>query len=63
MSVLSRIVTYAILLLWTVVCLVPVYWVAITSLKSGDNLDKTAGYLPFVDDAPTLESWRSASNP
>jgi hypothetical protein len=29
-----------------VACLVPVHWVAITYLKSGDNRDKTAGFSP-----------------
>lgn len=58
MSSRRRAVTYALLLLWTAVCVLPIYWVAMTSLKSGDNLDRSGGYLPFVDFVPTLDSWR-----
>jgi multiple sugar transport system permease protein len=42
---------------WAVVCLFPLYWVAVTSLKSGNDITSGPTYLPFVDFAPTLDAW------
>lgn len=50
--------TYLPLVLWSFICLFPLYWVCITSLKSGDAVMQGPRYLPFVDFQPTLESWR-----
>lgn len=58
MSRLGKLVTYALLLIWTLVCLIPIYWVAITSLKSVENIDKPPGYFPFIDYEPSLDAWR-----
>ncbi len=49
---------YGPLVFWSFVCLFPLYWVGITSLKSGDAVMQGPRYLPFVDFQPTLESWR-----
>ena len=49
---------YAILVLWAGICLFPLYWIAITSVKVAEFEPDGATYLPFVDFAPTLESWR-----
>ncbi len=56
-SLLVNILTYAVLGLWTFVCLFPLYWVAVTSLKGALEIDRGPFYLPFVDFAPTLDSW------
>ncbi len=58
MSRLGKIVTYTLLLIWTLVCFIPIYWVAITSLKSIESIDKPPGYFPFLDYEPSLDAWR-----
>lgn len=58
MRPVGLILTYAALLAWTAVCLFPLYWVAVTSLKGESELVRGPLYLPFVDFTPTLESWR-----
>jgi multiple sugar transport system permease protein len=49
--------TYAILGVWSVVCIFPLYWVAITSLKQPQEIINGPVYLPFLDFKPTLDSW------
>jgi multiple sugar transport system permease protein len=49
---------YALLLAWAFVCLFPIYWVAITSVKSIADIDQPPGFLPFYDFMPSLEAWR-----
>lgn len=53
----ARIVTYALLFLWTLVVLVPLYWVLITSFKGPGEVDNGPFYLPFVDFTPSLQAW------
>ncbi|MER8436007.1 carbohydrate ABC transporter permease [Mesorhizobium sp. M1312] len=53
----ARIVTYALLFLWTLVVVVPLYWVLITSFKGPGEVDNGPFYLPFVDFAPSLQAW------
>jgi multiple sugar transport system permease protein len=55
---LARAATYALLAAWSLVCLLPVYWVAITSIKGIADIDRPPGYLPFVDFMPSLDAWR-----
>jgi multiple sugar transport system permease protein len=55
---IRRAAIYGVLGFWTLVCLFPVYWLALTSVKSGAAIDSLPGYLPFVDVAPTLDAWR-----
>ncbi len=55
---LSRILTYAVLLSWATVCLFPLYWLAITSIKRQPDIDGPPHYVPFLDFVPTLDSWR-----
>ncbi|MEO8668981.1 MAG: carbohydrate ABC transporter permease [Bauldia sp.] len=43
---------------WAAVCLFPLYWIAVTSLKGEYQIVKGPFYLPFVDFTPTLDSWR-----
>jgi multiple sugar transport system permease protein len=56
-SLLFKILTYAVLVLWSVVCLFPLYWVAVTSLKGASAIIQGPKYLPFVDFAPKLDAW------
>lgn len=53
----SKVLTYAVLVFWAMVCLFPLYWVAATSLKGELAIMRGPSYIPFVDFTPTLESW------
>ena len=48
---------YALLLLWSVAVLFPLYWLFITAFKTPVDVDTGPFYLPFVDFEPTLEHW------
>ena len=50
-----RSLTYALLFLWSLVVLVPLYWVFITSFKGAGEVDNGPFYIPFVDFRPNLE--------
>ena len=54
----SRVATYLALGAWALVCGFPLYWLAITSIKSVADLDRPPSYIPFVDFMPSLASWR-----
>lgn len=51
-------VTYALLIAWSLVCLLPFYWVAAMSVMSSLNITAGPVYLPFVDFVPSLDAWR-----
>jgi multiple sugar transport system permease protein len=53
----AKVATYALLFLWTLVVLVPLYWVLITSFKGPGEVDNGPFYLPFVDFTPSLQAW------
>ena len=55
---LGRIVSYALLGLWTFVVLFPLYWLAITSLKLPIDVSSGPFYLPWIDFTPSLHAWR-----
>jgi multiple sugar transport system permease protein len=40
------------------VCVFPIYWITVTSLKSPEDIDGPPTYLPFADFAPSLDAWR-----
>jgi multiple sugar transport system permease protein len=48
---------FALLLLWALVCLFPLYWLVITSFKGAEAIQSGPVYLPFADFTPTLDSW------
>lgn len=56
-ALLVNILIYAVLGFWTFVCLFPLYWVAVTSLKGEPEIMRGPFYLPFVDFTPSLDSW------
>ena len=49
---------YAALLLWSLVVVIPLYWVLITAFKGPGEVDNGPFYLPFVDFRPNLDAWR-----
>ena len=51
-------VSYVLLGAWAIVVLFPLYWLAVTSLKTPIEVNSGPFYLPFRDFKPTLESWR-----
>jgi multiple sugar transport system permease protein len=53
----AKAVTYALLVLWSLVVLVPLYWVLITSFKGPGEVDNGPFYIPFVDFTPSLDAW------
>ncbi len=58
-ALLVNILTYAVLVFWSLVCLFPLYWVAVTSLKGEPEIMRGPFYLPFVDFTPSLDAWVS----
>ena len=53
----AKLLTYGLLLLWSLVVLVPLYWVLITSFKGAGEVDNGPFYIPFVDFTPSLSAW------
>jgi multiple sugar transport system permease protein len=51
------IVSYALLILWALVCLFPIYWLAVTSLKLPIDVNMGPYYIPWVDFQPDLHAW------
>ena len=54
----SRAFIYGALLLWTVICLFPIYWTITTSFKPAPNVMKGA-LVPWWDYIPDWKGWRS----
>ncbi|MEX0284290.1 MAG: carbohydrate ABC transporter permease [Paracoccaceae bacterium] len=54
----KRIVIYGILLLWTVICLFPIYWTLTTSFKLAPDVMK-GNMIPWVDYTPQWRGWKS----
>ena len=54
---LGKALTYTILGFWSVVCLFPIYWFAVTSFKSELDVLIAPHYLPFLDFKPRLDAW------
>jgi multiple sugar transport system permease protein len=57
-SVFFRLFSYVLLAAWTLVCVFPVYWLLVTSVKPLELIDSPGFYAPFGDFSPTLEHWR-----
>jgi multiple sugar transport system permease protein len=54
---IKMVVTYTLLILWTVVCLFPIYWLIITSIKQPIAVFQGPKYFPWIDFQPTLDAW------
>jgi multiple sugar transport system permease protein len=59
LSPAGKVVSYVLLLAWTVVVLFPLYWLAVTSLKLPIQVDRGPFYIPFVDFQPSLHAWNN----
>ena len=55
---ITLIVSYLVLIIWSIVLFVPIYWVVITSFKNPVDVAVKATYLPFIDFQPGLHAWR-----
>lgn len=53
-----KVAAYFVLWFWVLVSVFPIYWVAITSIKSVTDIDGLPKYLPFIDFSPSLDAWR-----
>ncbi len=53
------VLTQAVLIFWSIVCLFPLYWIAVTTLKDEPAIMQGPFYLPFIDFMPTLGAWRA----
>jgi len=49
--------SYLLLFAWAFVVLFPLYWLAITALKTPLDVNNGPFYIPFRDFKPTLDSW------
>ena len=54
----SRVVIYALLLLWAFICLFPIYWTLTTSFKKAPHVMK-GNLVPWLDFEPAWLGWRS----
>ena len=54
----GRVAIYGALILWTVICLFPIYWTVTTSFKMAPDVMK-GNLVPFLDYRPAWLGWRS----
>ena len=54
----AKLGAFSLLVAWAIIVLFPIYWLAVTSLKTPQQVDKGPFYIPFVDFQPTLSAWR-----
>jgi multiple sugar transport system permease protein len=54
----GRIAIYAVLILWAVICLFPIYWTLTTSFKMAPDVMK-GNMIPWVDYTPKWLGWKS----
>lgn len=54
----KQVVTYTLLIIWTLICLFPIYWVVITSFKLPIAVFQGPKYFPWLDFQPTLDAWK-----
>jgi multiple sugar transport system permease protein len=54
----GALLSYAVLSVWAVIVLFPLYWTLVTSFKIPVQVYSGPVYLPFVDYAPSLHAWR-----
>jgi|TARA_B100001964_G_scaffold115562_1_gene128819 multiple sugar transport system permease protein len=54
----EKFLIYSLLILWTFICLFPIFWTATTSFKTAVNV--TQGHIiPWIDFTPAWKGWRS----
>jgi multiple sugar transport system permease protein len=57
MAPLEMSLSYAILIVWAVVCLFPIFWLVVTSFKLPIDVNMGPFYLPGIDFEPSLHAW------
>jgi multiple sugar transport system permease protein len=57
LSPVAKFVAYALLFVWSLFVLFPIYWVIITSFKDAAAVNQGPFYIPFVDFRPTTAAW------
>lgn len=50
-------VTYILLIAWAIICLFPIYWLIVTSVKQPIAVFQGPTYFPWIDFQPTLNAW------
>ena len=55
---LTRVLALLIIIISVIVVFFPIYWMVITSFKTGGEISAGPSYFPGVDFAPTLDSWK-----
>lgn len=53
----TSVLIHAVLGFWSLVCLFPLYWVVVTSLKGETDIIAGPYYLPYFDFTPKLQAW------
>ena len=54
----EKFLIYFLLILWTIICLFPIFWTATTSFKTAVNV--TQGHIiPWIDFTPAWKGWRT----
>src|SRR5215212_7366533 len=56
-STAGTILSYLAMGTWTIVVLLPLYWLVVTSLKLPIQVAQGPFYIPFVDFQPSLDAW------
>ena len=59
----GRVLTYAALVLWSIVCLFPLYWVVTTSIKNPVAIYEGPKYLPWIEWDPVDIGWQNVLQP
>ena len=54
----QRVLLYTVVILWSIVCLFPFYWLLTTSFKTPLAVSRGPRYAPYVDYQPTGEHWQ-----
>ena len=62
MSPVGKVVTYSVLIFWSVIVVFPTYWIVISAFKDSEAVNTGPYFIPFVDFQPTLDVWRAMFN-
>ncbi|MCE7980879.1 MAG: carbohydrate ABC transporter permease [Caldilinea sp. CFX5] len=54
----QRVLLYLVVIIWSIVCLFPFYWLFTTSFKTPLAVSRGPRYIPYVDYKPTGEHWQ-----
>ena len=55
----AKLAAYVALIAWAIVCIFPLYWILVTSVKIPLDVERGPFYIPFVDFQPTLQHWET----